>query len=344
MRPEETTVPEFVPIKVDLWVASADTTLTLHLLKTWKHFLKKRKKFHFEDAVAELPGVISEIRRSARIADKQQTKMVSLTTEQFKQLLETVNRPNARPGSMSNCTARFNGERVPSKVEEFISTVSTFKQRLKVEHVTDENAINGMPILLEGDAAEWWRGVKSNAATFADVVRMIRESFSPPKPAWRVFAEISEHKQQLNEPTDSFIRKKRALFATLEDKPLESMQIDMVFGLLHSQIRERVLRHKIQSFDELLKEAREAELVCAERKSENQQRKPIETPNTEMKLKCSFCRRKGHIEEECFRKKEAVAKAPPKIDVVTVKPKYSCYGCGAMVLNAQNQELAMVPQ
>ncbi|XP_075157626.1 activity-regulated cytoskeleton associated protein 2-like [Haematobia irritans] len=138
--------------------------------------------------------------------------MVSLTTEEFKQLLESVGRSNTRIGSFSNCTARFDGERNPSKVEEFISAITTFKV---VENINDENAVSSMPMLLEGDASEWWRGVKTSSFRFSDVITMLREAFSPPKPAWRVYAEINEARQQMNEPTDSFIRKKRALFSRL---------------------------------------------------------------------------------------------------------------------------------
>lgn len=72
----------------------------------------------------------------------------------------------------------------------------------------DDNAVSGMTILLEGDAAEWWRGVKLKATTFADVIKMLREAFSRPKPAWRVYEEISEAKQQKNELTHTLFARK----------------------------------------------------------------------------------------------------------------------------------------
>uniref|UniRef100_A0A1I8MWI2 Ty3 transposon capsid-like protein domain-containing protein n=1 Tax=Musca domestica TaxID=7370 RepID=A0A1I8MWI2_MUSDO len=138
--------------------------------------------------------------------------MVSLTTEQFKQLIESVDRSNARVGSFSKCTARYDGERNPAKVEEFISAITTFKV---VENINDETAVSGMSVLLEGDASEWWRGVKTSALRFDDVITMLRKAFSPPKPALRINAEINEAKQQMNEPTDSFTKKERALFSRL---------------------------------------------------------------------------------------------------------------------------------
>lgn len=80
-------------------------------------------------------------------------------------------------------------------MEGFIASVSTFTM---VKNINDADAINGIPLLLEGDAAGWWRGVKDQVSTFTDVIRMLRESFSPAKPAWRIYSEIMESKQQKN--------------------------------------------------------------------------------------------------------------------------------------------------
>ncbi|XP_075157653.1 activity-regulated cytoskeleton associated protein 2-like [Haematobia irritans] len=180
----------------------------------------------------------------------------TLTTEQFEKLMQAVSTANVKPGTYSHCTARYNGERDPAKLEEFISAITTFKT---VGKIGDDDAINSMPMLLLGDASEWWSGVKGKAKKFEDVLKMLRDSFCPPKPAWRIYAEIFEGKQQKNEATDTFIRKKRALFAKLPKAPSEGDQIDILFGMLHVQIRDRVFRHKVVNFDELLKDAREAE-------------------------------------------------------------------------------------
>lgn len=110
------------------------------------------------------------LRRSQRLANK--VNMVTLSTEQFQQLLSAVVNPNGKAGSFSSCSARYAGERNPLKVEEFISAISTLKV---VEKICDEDAVKGMPMLLEGDAEEWWRGVKAYVKTFDDVLRMLRE-------------------------------------------------------------------------------------------------------------------------------------------------------------------------
>lgn len=46
--------------------------------------------------------------------------------------------------------ARFKGEPDAAKVEEFISAISVFKD---IENISDKDAVSGMPVLLEGEAA-----------------------------------------------------------------------------------------------------------------------------------------------------------------------------------------------
>lgn len=252
--------------------------------------------------------------------------MANLTGEQFSELLQAINQSNQRLGSFSSCTARFNGERSSTKVEEFLAAVLTFKA---VEKISDSDAINGMPMVLEGDAAEWWQGVKSKAEAFSDVVHMLRQAFSPPKPSWRIYVEIFESKQQRNEPTDTFIRRKRALFSQLTNVPAEADQLDIVFGLLHLQIRDRVCRERIVDFDGLLKEAREAEMSLNERRSQVVNADPQRSSGP---VRCSFCRKKGHTVESCFKRKNEEAKDAHAVmlsQAQSLKPKFACYGCNA---------------
>ncbi|XP_059226882.1 uncharacterized protein LOC131998537 [Stomoxys calcitrans] len=250
----------------------------------------------------------------------------SLTTEQFEKLMQAVAAANVKSGTYSHCTARYNGEKDPTKLEEFISAITTFKT---VEKISDADAINSMPMLLLGDASEWWSGVKSKARKFEDVIKMLRDSFCPPKPAWRIYAEIFDGKQQKNEATDTFVRKKRALFAKLPKIPSESDQIDILFGMLHVQIRDRVFRHKVESFDELLKDAREAEEAI------NERGKPVNTEVSSVggPVRCTYCRKKGHTRENCFKKEKFETEARQEANVIaqttTAKPKLACYGCNA---------------
>lgn len=55
-----------------------------------------------------------------------------------------------KTGSFTTCMARFKGEPDAAKVEEFISAISVFKD---IENISDKDAVSGMPVLLEGEAA-----------------------------------------------------------------------------------------------------------------------------------------------------------------------------------------------
>ncbi|XP_073811718.1 activity-regulated cytoskeleton associated protein 2-like [Musca autumnalis] len=219
----------------------------------------------------------------------------SLTTEQFEKLVKAVAAANVKVGTFSHCTARYNGEKDSTKLEEFISAITTFKT---VENIGDADAINSMPMLLLGDASEWWSGVKSKAKKFDDVVKMLRDSFCPAKPAWRIYAEIFEGKQQKNEAADVFIRKKRALFAKLPRTVLER-----------------------SNFDELLKDAREAEDSLSERG------KAVNTENIGAggPVRCTYCRKKDHTRDNCFKKEKIESEARQQANYIaqtsTKKPK-----------------------
>ncbi|XP_017464511.1 PREDICTED: uncharacterized protein LOC108357933 [Rhagoletis zephyria] len=250
---------------------------------------------------------------------------ISLTYEQLERLMRAVPTNNDRVGIFSTCSARYNGERNPIKIEEFIAAISTFKI---VEKISDADAINEMPTLLEGDAAEWWRGIKDHVTDFIDVLRKLRKCFSPPRPAWKIYAEIFELKQQKNEPTDTFIRKKRALFSQLEKAPAEAEQLDMLFGMLHAQVRERVDREKVTCYEELLNEARETEHFLSELKSANGE-SSIQGESVGVALRCNFCRKTGHTAENCFKKltADAAAQSEAVARAVVAEPKFACYGC-----------------
>ena len=72
----------------------------------------------------------------------QEVAMTTLTTAHFEHLMEAVTSCNVKTGSFTSCTARYNGERNSSRVEEFIASISTFKT---VEKISDVDAVNSMP-------------------------------------------------------------------------------------------------------------------------------------------------------------------------------------------------------
>lgn len=205
--------------------------------------MPQAKNIRKSERIAAAPAALAAAVPAA-VAAAAAEEMANFSAEQFNQLLQVIGGNNNRQGSFTTCTARFRGERDSRKLEEFIAAITTFKQ---LEKINDDDTIKAMPMLLEDDAASWWLGVKSNVTKFDDLVKLLRTVFSPPKPAWRIYLEIMECKQQANEPIDSFICKKRVLFSSLEDNVKEDMQLSMIYGLLNQNIRDRVSRDEVDS-------------------------------------------------------------------------------------------------
>ncbi|XP_073814276.1 activity-regulated cytoskeleton associated protein 2-like [Musca autumnalis] len=206
---------------------------------------------------------------------------------------------NKRNGSFAHCTARFRGQREPAAVEEFLTAITVFKD---IENISDTDAVTGLQLLLEGYAANWWIGVKKNVTTFEQAKTLIKKTFSPPVPDWRLFTQIYEHKQQRTEHTDTFICKKRLLFSQLKSAVDEEIQLNLIFGLLRQNFRERVKRESITSFEELLSACREAELSLAEY-NETTTTSLAETKAEAKTACCAICRTFKHETVKCWKKK-----------------------------------------
>ncbi|XP_073959735.1 uncharacterized protein [Choristoneura fumiferana] len=162
----------------------------------------------------------------------------------------------APPGNFSTCTARFNGRaRDPEVLEAFLDAVEVYKE---CTAVSDEHAVRGLSMLLEGDAAVWWRGVKSTVTTWSDAATRLRAVYGAPRPAYKILREIFSAEQQ-SERAEVFVCKIRALLVKLPYVVPETMQIDVIYGLLHRRVRKRLPRDTIESVDSLLSKARAAE-------------------------------------------------------------------------------------
>ncbi|XP_073835504.1 uncharacterized protein [Musca autumnalis] len=226
--------------------------------------------------------------------------MAQLSEAQFQKLIQAMNN-NKRIGSFAHCTARFRGQREPAAVEEFLTAITVFKD---IENISDADAVTGLQLLLEGYAANWWIGVKKNVNTFDQAKALIKKTFSPPVPDWRLFTQIYEHKQQRTEHTDTFICKKRLLFSQLKSAVDEEIQLNLIFGLLRQNIRERVKRESITSFEELLSACREAELSLAEYDETTTTTTPLAETKAEAKtIRCAMCRTFKHETAKCWKKK-----------------------------------------
>ncbi|XP_072934867.1 uncharacterized protein [Epargyreus clarus] len=264
---------------------------------------------------------------------------MNLSNDQFEKLLSVIG--GQRRGSFASCTAYFNGTRNSDVVETFLAAATTFKL---VEHIDDEDALRSIPLILKEEAAVWWNGIKEQVTNWTDFQARIRHAFAPRRPAYQIYQDIVGVNQKEEELTEVFIAKKRALFAQLpEPSHSESQQIDMIYGQINLNIRERISRDSVQNFDALLNTARSIEQLLEEKQPQmTQSETQGRTKTVGKKQRCAYCRFPGHSIESCRKKQKAEENSVPGPSVSTrytasgtqapspSQPKFSCYGCGTL--------------
>ncbi|CAH2085975.1 unnamed protein product [Euphydryas editha] len=274
---------------------------------------------------------------------------MNLSEEQFERLLLRIG--SQQRGSFATCRVSFDGAKYTETVEAFLTAVTVFKS---MEKIGDEEAILSMPLVLKGEAAVWWNGIKDQVTSWVDFQARIRHAFAPKKPAFLIYQDIIGIKQEENELTEIFVAKKRALFAQLPDPAhLEAQQLDMVYGQLRVKLRSKIPRNSISSFDDLLKAARAMERLLIEKQprnthSEATKEPPKNNPNpVSKKVRCGYCRFAGHTTDVCRKKEREQGKSKMKAENASrptpvqgqkegattqaptpSQPKFTCYGCG----------------
>lgn len=142
-------------------------------------------------------------------------------------------------GTFARCSARFSGGAANDDevLEAFIDSIEVFQE---CTNISNEHALRGLPMLLEGDAAIWWQGAKPTISTWQGAIEGLRSMFGVPRPAHLVFRDIFSSEQKDSEKSGVFINRVRAKLAKLRYKLLEETQIDIVYGLLCVSIKERL--------------------------------------------------------------------------------------------------------
>lgn len=165
--------------------------------------------------------------------------------------------PSPTPTSnMAKCTARFDGvARDPEAVEAFIDSVEVYKE---CACVSDDIALRGLPMLMEGEAAIWWRGVRNEVSSWPDALKRLRAMYGVPRPAHKVFRDVFSSEQG-DELADSFIVRIRAMLSRLPYQLPEEARLDIIYGLLHKRIRKRLPRDGVSDIETLIEKSRMVE-------------------------------------------------------------------------------------
>lgn len=264
-----------------------------------------------------------------------------LSPEQFSLLLDKIATPSTTKGSLINCNYNYNGVKDAEVVEAFLSAVNIFKHSADIGDMT---ALSELPVLLKGEAGVWWLGVKNDVTSWSDFEARLRENFAPVREPYLLYMDITQEKQLPGISTESFIRRKRMLFSQLPSPGHpEVQQLDIIYGLLRLDIREKVSRADITNFKELLKAAQAAEHVLEEKDIVHEKKSTKYESDTRSapirKGRCRYCKNYGHTTEDCKKlsaRKEIIQKPVPKINTLEAvtqfpspsTPKFKCYGCG----------------
>uniref|UniRef100_V5I885 Retrovirus-related Pol polyprotein from transposon 17.6 n=1 Tax=Anoplophora glabripennis TaxID=217634 RepID=V5I885_ANOGL len=245
---------------------------------------------------------------------------VVMSEEQFQRLLATLTvRKDSPPsqttlsqsGNFTQCSSRFKGDE-HSDVNAFIDAIKIYKD---CTHISDVNALRGLPMLLDDFAATWFQGVKGTIQTWSEAVTLLKTTFGQQKAPYRVYRELFAHEQDLKTSTDVFICRARSLLANIPQGDLsEKVQIDMVYGLLHKRIREKVPRDKVTTFNELLTESRLIEELfdkTFDKIMDSSDKDSSKRP------RCAYCKNLGHTKDQC---RKLLAKDSGNVSQTSIKP------------------------
>lgn len=224
--------------------------------------------------------------------------VIQISIEQLNSLIDTAKSASTAActkGSLSNCTSHFRGQRDHEAVEEFITAIVAYKE---LQSISDEDALKGLSLLLHGMASTWWQGVRKEAKTWTDAITLIRQHFSPTKPAYQIYMEIFTKKQDERTPIDTFVCQKRALLAQLpENRHDVETELDLVYGLVNIKYRRHIQRLDINTFPELLEKGRIIE-------HNNLEYDTVQLLHaTKRNKRCSHCNFRGHTYDECRKRK-----------------------------------------
>lgn len=102
---------------------------------------------------------------------------ITLSAEQFDALMSrlTLNQPPvatpvAVSGNFTKCSSRFDGSK-DADVNAFLDAIEIYKD---CTQMTNDNALKGLPMLLDGFAATWYQGVKSTLHDWDEAVSLLR--------------------------------------------------------------------------------------------------------------------------------------------------------------------------
>lgn len=125
--------------------------------------------------------------------------------------------------------------------------------------ITDLEIYNCLPVVLHGEALDWFRINKSKMPTFKDFSQALVSNFSVKNYQDKLMYEALARQQGKNEPITTFVTNIRLIFNQMEPRLPESRQIDIACNNLNPSYIQQIRRSHIKTFEDLIEEGKDVE-------------------------------------------------------------------------------------
>ena len=171
-----------------------------------------------------------------------------------------LNAPPAR-GNLTRCPVRFYGS--GDDPEVFLAAINSYKTS---NDINDVDAISALPVLLLERAGSWWNTVKSTTLTWAGFQTNFRFAFGDNWTNSLVLQKWMQMQHDQSEPAELFISRCRDLLTHFSAAAAVTvhLQIDFTFTKLHPNLRLRMNRSEVNSFELLITKCRQIESAWRE--------------------------------------------------------------------------------
>ncbi|CAB3240087.1 unnamed protein product [Arctia plantaginis] len=248
--------------------------------------------------------------------------------------VNSVATPSSYSGNLVKCTSRFDGSsEYPEAVEAFIDAVEMF---MNCASVSDEMALRGLPMLLNGQAAVWWRGIRHEVTSWSEAVKRLRSMYGIPRPPYKLYRDVFAAEQGL-ERADVFIVRVRSLLAKLPYQLPEEARLDMIYEESLSEnstspsssclptkaplaLSESAQQHVAPGSSSTPSPSPPVRTARAPRANSPRSDQCVsKSDNSDKKLFCVYCKGRGHVRDSC----DKLSKRSLSTNSGTV-----CYNCG----------------
>lgn len=187
----------------------------------------------------------------------------NLSQQNFPQF-QTVPEPNfVNPKRMSYISSALEKRKIfftGKQGSDPIRFIEYLKECATTMAITDGEIYNSLPVVLHGEALDWFRLNKINFPTLEEFSKALISQFSVKNYQERLMHEAYARQQGKNEPITTFLINIRLIFNQMDPKLPLSRQLDIACNNLNPNFIPYIRRSHINSFDDLTNEGKEIEL------------------------------------------------------------------------------------